>query len=529
MSAALTSCESALPNGGAVEADQRETAERDPDPSPTSTGSSEVLSVAIRPPRTLDPMRIADPGSVLIARQLFESLTRWDPIAEEVVPAAAASWSGSRGGRRFTFKLRRGMTFHDGSPVTAGSFRAAFDRIAQKDNASDLAYTLESVQGFFAVNGSGRRDHLRGVSAPDDRTLVFSLSRPSYTFPAVLTHPGLVPLRESDIRRPRRLAVRPVGNGPYRMTGSWEGSGPIDLQAFNGSWQRPRIGMIRFVPFDDSGVSWFPFTQGRLDVAEVPVSEVSAARKEYGDRGYIPLAAGLYFGLRLDSGSLGDRDLRVAISQAIDRRALARGVFKDTLLAPRGIVPTGMVGFSDDACEVCVYAPGRARRTVEDVLDRRRKIAIDFDDDPLQRRVARRVAHDLERAGLDVTLNPWPIRRYLRRVADGKVSMYRFGWIAEYPSADAFLSTLFASRSPDNHSGFDSREVDRLLARARTEPRERRHLALLKKAEKLILEEVPVVPLGSFMMRWAIQPRVRGLHFDALGGFDAAGVSFAPQ
>ena len=513
-----------MPNGTARETDPRETAGRDPTPSSTSAASSEVLSVAIRPPRTLDPMRIADPGSVLVARQLYESLTRWDPVAQKVAPAAAVSWTASRGGRRFTFKLRRGMTFHDGSPVTAGSFQAAFDRIAQKDNASDLAYTLESVEGFFAVNGSGRRDHLRGVRAPDDLTLIFSLSRPSYAFPAVLTHPGLVPLSDSIIGHPRRLASRPVGNGPYRMTGSWKASGPIVLRAFRGSWQRPRIDTIRFVPFDDSGVSWFPFTQGRLDVAEVPVSETSAARKRFGDRGYVPLAAGLYFGLRLDSGALGERDLRAAISLAINRRELARRVFKDTLQAPRGIVPRGMVGFDDNACELCVYAPQRARRLVRDLPERSRDITVDFDDDPLQRRVARRVARDLERTGLNVTLKPWPIGRYLRRVAQGKVSMYRFGWIAEYPSADVFLSTLFASGSPDNHSGFDSREVDRLLAQARAEPKERLHLSLLRKAEKLILAEAPVVPLGSFAMRWAIQSRVRGLHFDSLGGFDAADV-----
>nr|MBA2725013.1 hypothetical protein [Actinomycetota bacterium] len=134
-----------------------------------------VLDVAIPEPLTLDPLRIQDPGAVLVARQLFEGLTAWDPVAEEVVPAAAESWKASDGSRRFRFKLREGMTFHDGSPVTAKDFVFAFDRIAQKQSGSELAYTLEDVEGFDAVNGFGTQKHLTGLKATDDLTLVISL------------------------------------------------------------------------------------------------------------------------------------------------------------------------------------------------------------------------------------------------------------------------------------------------------------------------------------------------------------------
>jgi oligopeptide transport system substrate-binding protein len=470
-------------------------------------------------------MRVADPGAVLIARQLYEGLTRWDPVRRRVRPAAARSWRVSRGGRRFTFRLRRGLSFHDGTPVTARSFRAAFDRIASKENASDLAYTLEPVKGFYAVNGTGRRGHLAGVRTPDPSTIVFTLTRPLYGFPAVLTHPGLVPVPPKALRRPGRFTTRPVGNGPFALQGVWRGSGPVVLQAFGDSAVKPRIDRIEFIPFQDAALSWFPFTQGRLDVAEVPAGEVASARRRYGDRGFVPLAAGLYFGLRVKSRALSDRALRVAISSAIDRRAIARDIFEGALRPPRGIVPTGIEGFRGGRCRRCTYAPSRARRLVESLPRRKRVVTIDYNDNDVQRQVARAVRHHLEAAGLTVRLRAWPIERYLRRVADGEVAMYRFGWIAEYPSPDVFLSTLFASDSPDNHSGFASKDVDRLLKRARSEPRERRRLRLYRRAERLILQGVPVVPIGSFEMRWAIQRRVRGIHIDSFGGFDAAGVT----
>src|SRR5687768_13695677 len=90
--------------------------------SPAFAAGDVVLDVAVTEPSTLDPMRIQDPASVLVARQIYEGLTAWDPRAEEVVPAAAESWKVSKGGRVFTFKLRPGMAFHDGRVVRAEDF-----------------------------------------------------------------------------------------------------------------------------------------------------------------------------------------------------------------------------------------------------------------------------------------------------------------------------------------------------------------------------------------------------------------------
>ncbi|HLL49710.1 MAG TPA: ABC transporter substrate-binding protein, partial [Thermomicrobiales bacterium] len=130
-------------------------------PSPGAPpGDEAILTVAIGEPATLDPMLVGDPGSVLVARQLFEGLTRWDPRRKRVAPAAAQSWKVGDGGRRFTFRLRPDMAFHDGAPVTAHDFRFALDRIASRRNASDIAYTLARVRGFTAVNQLGIRRHL---------------------------------------------------------------------------------------------------------------------------------------------------------------------------------------------------------------------------------------------------------------------------------------------------------------------------------------------------------------------------------
>lgn len=496
--------------------------------SPAPFGEDDqVLRIATSEPSTVDPMRIGDPGSVLVARQLFEGLTRWDAIEERVVPAAAERWSVSDGGRQFTFELRPGMTFHDGSPVTSEDFRFAFDRIAQKRNASDLAYTLEQVEGFVEVNQLGDASRLRGIRTPDELTLVIRLSEPFQDLPSVLTHPGLVPVSRDAVSDYNRFLRDPVGNGPFQIAEPWTG-GEMLLEDFPGFIDTPEIDGLRFVPFPDAAASWIPFLQGDVDIAEVPAGQLEAAAEEFGDDGFHPFLAGYYYGLNVDSNEVGDLRVRRAINFAIDREAIAENIYKGTLQPARGIVPVGMPGFFENVCVgTCDYEPRRAKRIADRLPPRARRITLEFNRGSPHRAVARAIRRDLRAAGFRVGLKAYRFSRYLRLLRNGDQGAYRLGWISEHPSPDAFLWSLFHSSSPDNHSGFASKKVDRVLERARAEPSENKRTQLYIKAEKLILERLPIVPVGSFVTHWVAQNDVEDLNFDIMGGFDAINVSFA--
>ncbi|HWL64978.1 MAG TPA: ABC transporter substrate-binding protein [Actinomycetota bacterium] len=483
-----------------------------------------VLNVAIPEPATLDPMRLRDPGSVLVARQLYEGLVAWDPARERLVPAAAASWAASDGGRTFTFRLREGMTFHDGSPVTSRSFRFAFERIALKSSASDLAYALELIDGFTAVNQAGST-RLAGISTPDPLTLVIRLSEPFYDFPAVLTHPGLVPLPSSAVADVDEFLAAPTGNGPFRMAQTWSPGQPVILEAFPGFIQTPRLDGIRFLPYPDAAASWLPFVEGELHVAEVPAGQIEEAREAFGGEGFQPFLAGYYYGFNITSPALKNGRLRTAINQAIDRAAIARTIYNGTMEIARGIVPRGMPGFQEDICvNLCRYAPDSARRQVDKVRMKDRKVRLEYTQGEPHGQVARFIKRDLETVGFEVDVKAYSFGKYLKRLRRKDQELYRFGWIAEYPSPDVFLSALFASDSPDNHSGFSSSKVDRLLDQAHAAASEGRREQLYIQAEKAIMRTLPVVPIGSFVTHWAARPQVTGIRFDVMGGFDAAGV-----
>jgi peptide/nickel transport system substrate-binding protein/oligopeptide transport system substrate-binding protein len=488
--------------------------------------TDDVLTVAMREPSTLDPMRIQDPGSVLVARQLYEGLTRWDPELETVLPAAAQSWDVRNGGRTFVFRLRPGMTFHDGTPVTSSDFQFAFNRIALKENASDLAYTLELVQGFTQVNQLGDARHLFGIRTAGPLTLVIHLSDPFYELPKVLTHPGLVPVPARAVRNLDTFLSAPVGNGPFRIAEPWAVGQEVVLEAFPGFIDTPELDGIRFVPFPDAAASWLEFLEGNLHVAEVPAGQLEAAAQEFGEEGFTPLLAGYYYGVNVTADSLRDLRVRKTISRAIDRDTIASTVYRGTMVSPRGIVPAGMPGFQENICLVaCGYSPDRARELARKVPRPRREATVEYNNDPPHRRVARLVADDLRAAGLRVRLRGFKFDRFLKRLRAGEHSMYRLGWIAEYPSPDAFLYALFHSDSPDNHSGFSSTRVDRLLDEARAERDEGRRSLLYRQAEGAIMRGLPIVPIGSFTSHWATQSEVRNIRFDVMGGFDAVEVT----
>jgi oligopeptide transport system substrate-binding protein len=489
--------------------------------------SDAVLRVAIRDPKTLDPMLIGDPGSTLVARQLYEGLTTWDPKTKKVEPAAAESWKVKQNGALWEFKLRDGMTFHDGTPVTAGDFRFAFDRIARRENASDLAYVLARIQGFDQVNQAGKSDHLDGIRAPNDKTLIIELTEPDRDFDAVMTHPGLVPLPSAAVRKLDDFLARPVGNGPFQMAADWEAGEEILVEAFLGATTEPKIDGIRFIPYPEAAASYLDFLEDELDVAEVPLGQIQGAADEFGKQGYGPLLNTYSYGLNLRGRLLSTKKARVAINRAVDRKAIADIVYKGILELPRGILPPSMPGFSKDACgKLCKTSPSAARKLLRSIKGPKR-VEIDYPKEKPHDEVAESIAKDLRKVGLKVKLHEYKLNEFLTALQDGDQNMYRLTWIAEYPSPDAYLSALFETGSPDNDLNYSNKKVDDLLARARAQPKATKRIKLYQRAEKLVLADAPIVPIGYFTMHWAAQDRVVGLDLDATGGFDAAGISLA--
>ena len=302
------------------------------------------------------------------------------------------------------------------------------------------------------------------------------------------------------------------------------------LKAFIGFYDTPELDGIRFLTYPDAAASWLPFTNGDIDIAEVPAGEVEAAREKYGDAGFRPFLATYSFGLNIKSPQLDDIRVRRAINKAIDRPTIVQTVYRGTMEPPRGILPTGMPGFLENICVgTCEFDPDGAARLVAGLKRRDRALTLAFSGDQPHPQVARMVRSNLEDAavlGEDPPLSLPPLSQAFAIEGPLDVPARLDSGV---PAPDAYLTPLFGSRSPDNHSGLTSERVDSLLERARATPSDGKRIQLYVQAEKAIMELLPLAPIGSFVTHWAAQPDVEGFVFDQLGGFDVVGISIAEE
>jgi peptide/nickel transport system substrate-binding protein/oligopeptide transport system substrate-binding protein len=477
---------------------------------------------------SLDPRALESPESLLLAAQVFDGLVSYEPAGSAVAPAVAERWDVLDGGARFVFHLRSGVTFHDGSPVTADTFVSSWTRLADPERVSPFAFLLESVDGFREFHMTREAQVLQGLSALDGRTFEVRLTRPWPDFVALLGHPTLSPV-PSGADEPSFPAL-PIGNGPYRLERAVERGAPILLSRFDGYYgPKARVDNLEFRVHATSEEAWPDFLAGELDVSEVPSSALLDAQSEFGTRGVVTLGRVLYCGFNQAIRHLRNPRLRVAVSLAIDREALTRGVYGAVAEPSTGIVPPTIPGSQDDACAgACFTDLDRAGSIVEKLPEGSRSFDLDFRDSSIGARLAVAVAERLALAGLRVTPNAYEEDAFVRLFQRREHEFYCLVWVADFPRPQAFLEPLLLSTSPDNRTGFVDARLDRLLDRARGEEDPARREDLYRQAERRALELMPLVPLAWFHSRLAVKPYVQGFALDPSGTFDASSLSIQP-
>ena len=484
-----------------------------------------VLRVGIERPQSLDPAQARTPSELLVADQLFDALTAYDPETLAVQPALAAKWTASADQRKWDFTLRPGATFANLRAISSTDVKYSLERIAKKGSSSPAASQLDSVAGFRALNVEGKGETLSGITTPAPDVVRIELDQPLSSLPALLGHPtfGIVP-RESVESASPGFAVQPVGSGPFTIQSRTDdvlhlvpspGTANLALRA------------VDFFLEADAATSYDDFLAGRLDWTSVPPDRVEQAAERQGGAGAKPYLGELFYGFNLKNPKFADVRFRQAIVAAIDREAIVRVVYGPSAKVLRGLIPEGVAGAQPDACgDRCARNPDRARALLAAAFAGKAlpEVFIDFDDDGTQRAVAQAIQANLQEVGIPATLRPHTYADYLRFAISGQQELFRLGWIGAYPTADAFLTPLFQTGLRDNITGFTNTTVDNTLKNGRAEADEAKRIGAYQAAERLVLDQMPIVPLAQFQFQSVSSPRVSGLVVSGLGTFDAAKV-----
>ncbi len=483
-------------------------------------------------PATLDPARARTIDELLVADQLFDSLTAYDPASLEPVPALAASWTASDDQLHWEFKLRPDAVFSDGTSVTSTDVKATMERIARKDSGSSVSDLLELVTGYGSVAVDGTATELVGVVAANPDLVRIDLDSPWASLPSALANPafGVLPKALAEATTFPAIDQSPslVTSGPFRMSKAV----PDRLTMVPASGVKAASKRLEFVLHDDKAASYDALVAGSVDWSEVPPDRVDEAVERFGRSLFRPYVAELFYAFNLRSPKFADVRFREALVRAVDRQSIITEVYDSTVRPMEGVIIEGLAGAQAGPCGGrCDYDPDRARALLAEITTGGAvvpELQIDFEDDATQTAVATAIKDDLAAVGITATLRPKPLAEYQQFAVTGEQELFRLGWIAPYPSADGILPPLFQSGFPNNLTGFSSAAVDDLLRSARSEPSAAARTTLFQEAERAVLGEIPIIPIAQFEIQSVAAKRVRGLAVTANGTFDGRTVSVAP-
>jgi peptide/nickel transport system substrate-binding protein len=472
-------------------------------------------------PATLDPARVNDIYSRSVTEQIFDGLVRFDQNLM-ISPSLARYWKAARDGLSWTFTVRRGVTFHHGRELTADDVAYSVTRLLDprtKSGAADLFSAIKGAREFR----EGKAASVAGIAVLDRYTLQITLTEAFTPFVSLLAvgHAKIVP-RDVAEREGERFGARPVGTGPFRFV-RWDAGREIVLAAhaehFGGT---PRLSEIRYRIFPGEPVDtiYREFAAGRLEDSPVPTGErPQAGRYQHVRR---PMFSVRFYGFNTRMKPLDDRRVREALAAAIDRHSIRERIFLGRYHPARGILPPGTPGFNPDVRDV-PYAPERARALLREAGygGSRKFPALTLWSSVKSERLSQE--HQAIKAALADVGVPLDVRyetdwaTFLRMLTDGKLPFFLHAWFADVPDPDNFLAKLFFSKSPRNFTGYANPVVDDLLTHARQEADLQRRVELYRRAEQLILADVPIIPMWHYTYERLFQPYVRSIEVNGLG------------
>lgn len=498
-------------------------------PPPAKSGARRggVIHAGISEPVSIDPALAGDPGGLLVAQTICDTLIQIDPISGELKPAIAKSWQVTDGGKTITINLRKGVRFHNGKELSAQDVIYSLSRIVRQETASPFANLFQPVKGFANLRNPTPADlkkgqlggGLSGLKSIEKYSLEIGLDRPDADFVRLLAQPfaSVLPKDSADTES---FSRKPVCAGPYMVTDPWTAGSPaVKVARFPGYYAqnagfsgggRGYAKAIEFSVTPDRAAESAEFQAGRLQVAHLPGEK--AADTALGTDLVRGAGSTLeYIGLPTRQAPFDNPSVRLALSTALDRKALVSTVFSGQREPAGGFLPPAL-GKVHRSAACAVQAPIEGDlQAAKQILAKAgvdlngKSAKLYFNDEFRNKAVVDEAARQWQEAfGLKIEATPMVWEKFLTLGSHppGFDAPFRMSWAGEYPSADSFLGPLFASSSiyRDNLSRYDNPDFDQALERkARRAASEQDRTAEYQRLEDSVCEQMPAVPVDFGM------------------------------
>lgn len=501
---------------------------------PEVHGQENVLNISTSAePPTIDPALASDSTSGSILRNVFEGLTQ-TTVDGEVVPGVAESWELSEDGLVYTFKLRKDSLWSNGDPVTAKDFEYAWKRVLNPDTASQYASILFPIKGAEEYNsGKGKAEEV-GIKVVDDQTLEVTLKAPTPYFLEVTSFYTLMPVNQKVVEKEKEWAMEAgenyVTNGPFVLE-TWNHNSDYVLAKNDQYWDKDNVQLeqVNVQIIESEATANAEFQSGGIDYLGTPYSPVSLDSIDtYRSEGTLktePHTAIYWYKINTTDKAMNNVNIRKALALAVDRKALIENVTKGEQIPALGYVPPTIEGFEEDRGYMKdadfkqakeYLAKGLKELGMKDPSEL--KVEISINTSEAHSTIAQFVQEGwVQNLGINASIRNSEWQVYLDELSALQYQVGRLGWIADYNDATSFLDMYATADNGNNDTGWENPDFKAKLEEANQEKDPAKRQELLKEAEAIMIEDMPVIPLYYYTNNYVAKDGFEGLKPDALG------------
>jgi oligopeptide transport system substrate-binding protein len=510
--------------GGGDEAAAATAAAQIGGPSGTELAERQVLHVGNGAElQTLDPHRAEDTYSFNVLIDLYEGLIG-ESASGELIPGVASAWTVSEDAKTYVFNLRPEARWSNGDPLTAHDFVFSLRRGADPKTLSVYSYFLTPLLNAEDITAGKRPPEDLGVRAIDDHTLEIKLTNPTPYFLGVLAHSMAYPVHRASLEAHGDQWTRPgnlVSNGAFKLD-DWVVQSHVKVVRNPNYWDNAntKLEEVWFQATEDLNAELQRFRALELDMTElVPAAQIDFIRENLADELVIaPYLGSYYYGFNVTRPPFKDNPkLRRALSLAVNRDVITKQVLNLGQISSYGFVPP-ITGYTPQQMPEASWT--QAQREAE--AKRLYAEAGYGPANPLRTQLMYNTQEDHRRIAVaiqqmwkqvlgfeaEILNQEWKVFLDTRNQKKD-TQVYRNGWIGDYNDPFTFTE-IMRSTAGQNDTGYNNPEYDRLVTASQSTLDPHARMELLQQAERVMLADMPILPLYIYVRPRLMQPWVGG-------------------
>lgn len=483
-------------------------------------------------PTSFDPSVGFNAVSWSALNNLMEGLTRLseDHLAEE---ASAEKIDVSEDGLTYTFTIRDGAKWSNGDPLTANDFLFAWQHMLDPETASPaafLAYFIEGAEDYN--NGEGTVEDI-GIEAPDEKTFVVKLTAPNEAFLNIITNPSFFPINEkvaTDNPKWFTEADSFVSNGPFKLA-SWDHDVKFVFEKNENYWDADKVKLdkVNWEMVSESTTAYQMYQSDELDSTDVP-SEIAEDLKDNPEVKMEDQAGLYFFRFNTSMEPFTNKKIRRAFGEAVNQEDIVEFVTKNGEKPAHGFVTYGFIGpdgkeFRESAGDLVSFNPEEAKKLLEEGMKEEGytelpKVTLTYSTSDSHQKIAVALQSMFkENLGVDIELQNVEAGVFLADQKEFKYQFSRSSFLHDYADPVNALES-FITDSSMNRTTWSNPEYDQLIEKIKKETDENTRWSLLQDADKMLMDEMPVIPLYYYNQSTLEKPGVTGILRHPVGYLD---------